>query len=48
MRQLTAPLRQPIVVAVILIAVLLYLGELLSPGFASGAQILRLLIVASL
>ncbi|MET3661407.1 ABC transporter permease [Aquamicrobium ahrensii] len=41
-------LRQPLVVALILIVVLLWLGETLSPGFASGQQILRLLIVAAL
>lgn len=40
--------RQPIVVALVLIVLLLYLGEALSPGFATGGQILRLLIVASL
>ncbi|MCA1491588.1 ABC transporter permease [Sinorhizobium alkalisoli] len=41
-------IRQPVVVALVLIVVLLYLGQLLSPGFASGGQILRLLIVAAL
>ncbi|MDH4986783.1 ABC transporter permease [Aminobacter anthyllidis] len=41
-------LKQPLVVALILIAALLLLGEALSPGFASGQQILRLLIVAAL
>ncbi|HEU4987613.1 MAG TPA: ABC transporter permease [Rhizobiaceae bacterium] len=40
--------KQPLVVALILIAALLLLGEALSPGFASGRQILRLLIVAAL
>jgi len=40
--------RQPLVVALVLIAALLLLGETLSPGFASGEQILRLLIVAAL
>jgi len=40
--------RQPLVVALVLIVALLLLGETLSPGFASGEQILRLLIVASL
>ncbi|MFX3680737.1 ABC transporter permease [Oceaniradius stylonematis] len=40
--------RQPIIVALALIAALLVAGELLSPGFASGEQILRLLIVAAL
>ncbi len=41
-------LKKPLVVALILIAALLLLGEALSPGFASGQQILRLLIVAAL
>jgi ribose transport system permease protein len=45
---MTAFLRQPLVVALILIAALLWLGDTLSPGFASGQQILRLLIVAAL
>ncbi len=40
--------RQPLFVAGVLIALLLVLGERLSPGFASGEQILRLLVVASL
>ena len=40
--------RQPLVIAVGLIVALLALGEMLSPGFASGQQILRLLIVAAL
>lgn len=40
--------KKPLVVALILIIVLLSLGEALSPGFASGRQVLRLLIVASL
>ena len=40
--------KQPLVVALILIVALLLLGEALSPGFASGRQILRLLIVAAL
>lgn len=40
--------RQPLVVALILIVALLLLGEALSPGFASAQQILRLLIVAAL
>lgn len=48
MSAVTSFLRQPLVVALILIAVLLWLGEALSPGFASGQQILRLLIVAAL
>lgn len=48
MSAVTAFLRQPLVVALILIAGLLWLGETLSPGFASGQQILRLLIVAAL
>ncbi|WP_047148875.1 ABC transporter permease [Aquamicrobium sp. LC103] len=40
--------RKPLVVAIALIVVLLFLGEALSPGFASVQQILRLLIVAAL
>jgi ribose transport system permease protein len=40
--------KNPLVVALLLIIVLLFVGEALSPGFASGQQILRLLIVASL
>ncbi|MDS1136222.1 ABC transporter permease [Nitratireductor indicus] len=40
--------RQPLTIALLLIAVLLVLGEQLSPGFASMQQILRLLIVAAL
>jgi ribose transport system permease protein len=40
--------KQPLVVALALIMALLLLGEWLSPGFASGGQILRLLIVAAL
>ncbi len=48
MSTVTTFLRQPLVVALILIAALLWLGETLSPGFASGQQILRLLIVAAL
>jgi ribose transport system permease protein len=48
MSAMTAFLRQPLVVALILIAALLWLGDTLSPGFASGQQILRLLIVAAL
>lgn len=41
-------LRQPLLIAIFLIVALLALGEVLSPGFASGQQILRLLIVAAL
>lgn len=40
--------RQPLVVALALIVLLLFVGNWLSPGFASGSQILRLLIVAAL
>ncbi|WP_052161386.1 ABC transporter permease [Hoeflea sp. BAL378] len=40
--------RTPLVVALGLILALLVLGELLSPGFASASQIMRLLIVASI
>ena len=43
-----ALLGQPILVALILIVALLMLGEALSPGFASGQQIKRLLIVAAM
>ena len=48
MSDLTAFIRQPLVVALALIVALLVLGEALSPGFASMQQILRLLIVAAL
>ncbi len=41
-------LRSPILVALILIGVLLVIGNILSPGFASLQQIQRLLIVAAL
>nr|WP_321458514.1 ABC transporter permease [uncultured Cohaesibacter sp.] len=40
--------KNPLLVAFILIILLLVAGESLSPGFASGEQILRLLIVAAL
>ena len=40
--------KSPLAIALVLILVLLLLGEALSPGFASGQQILRLLIVAAL
>jgi ribose transport system permease protein len=40
--------KQPLAVALILIVALLVFGEMLSPGFASPQQILRLLIVAAL
>lgn len=40
--------KKPLMVALLLIMVLLALGELLSPGFASPEQILRLSIVAAL
>ncbi|MDK1482825.1 ABC transporter permease, partial [Sinorhizobium sp. 6-117] len=48
MSRILTVIRQPLVVALVLIAALLYLGQALSPGFASGGQVLRLLIVASL
>ncbi|WEX90122.1 ABC transporter permease [Sinorhizobium garamanticum] len=48
MSRILSFVRQPLVVALVLIALLLYLGQTLSPGFASGGQVLRLLIVASL
>lgn len=41
-------LKQPLLIALVLIAALLVLGEWLSPGFASAQQILRLAIVAAL
>lgn len=41
-------LKRPLVVALALIVMLLVVGELLSPGFASPTQIMRLLIVAAL
>ncbi|NMG39706.1 ABC transporter permease [Chelativorans sp. ZYF759] len=40
--------KRPLVVALVLIVLLLAAGELLSPGFASPTQIMRLLIVAAL
>jgi ribose transport system permease protein len=40
--------RSPLVIALGLIVALLVFGELLSPGFASLSQIMRLLIVASI
>ncbi len=40
--------KNPLMIALVLIAALLFLGNTLSPGFASGGQILRLLIVAAL
>lgn len=40
--------KKPLVIALALIVLLLVLGETLSPGFASGQQVLRLLIVAAL
>jgi len=43
-----AILKRPLVIALLLIVLLMLLGEALSPGFASRAQILRLLIVAAL
>jgi len=46
--RLSGLLKQPLVIAMILIAALLLLGETLSPGFASTAQIFRLLVVAAL
>lgn len=48
MSRIVSFIRKPLVVALVLIALLLYLGQTLSPGFASGGQVLRLLIVASL
>ncbi|WP_367716118.1 ABC transporter permease [Nitratireductor sp. GISD-1A_MAKvit] len=40
--------KNPLLIALVLITALLFLGNTLSPGFASGGQILRLLIVAAL
>jgi len=40
--------KRPLVVALVLIVLLLAVGEMLSPGFASPTQIMRLLIVAAL
>jgi ribose transport system permease protein len=40
--------KQPLMVALALIVILLVVGELLSPGFASPTQVMRLLIVATL
>ena len=40
--------KAPLFIAIALIVALLFLGEALSPGFASAQQILRLLIVAAL
>ena len=48
MSRVIAFVRTPLVIALALIVVLLFLGEALSPGFASAQQILRLLIVAAL
>ncbi|MGJ8573291.1 MAG: ABC transporter permease [Hoeflea sp.] len=52
MNRLSTPLadlaRTPLVVVLGLIVALLLLGEMLSPGFASLSQIMRLLIVASI
>ncbi|MBW3097554.1 ABC transporter permease [Pseudohoeflea coraliihabitans] len=46
--QSAAVAKRPLVIALGLIALLLFTGEQLSPGFASLDQILRLLIVAAL
>ncbi|MEO3388618.1 ABC transporter permease [Mesorhizobium sp. CAU 1741] len=40
--------KRPLVVAMVLIVALLFVGNVLSPGFASSQQIMRLLIVAAL
>ncbi len=48
MNAAAAFIRQPLSIAIALIVALLFLGEQLSPGFASPQQILRLLIVAAL
>src|SRR5690606_27793503 len=48
MNRLPDVMRNPILVALALIVLLLAVGEMLSPGFASPTQIMRLLIVAAL
>jgi ribose transport system permease protein len=48
MSRVVGAAKNPLVVALLLIVILLLVGEALSPGFASGQQILRLLIVAAL
>src|SRR5690606_35249423 len=48
MTRLVDTLTAPIIVALALIFLLLIVGEMLSPGFASPTQIMRLLIVAAL
>jgi ribose transport system permease protein len=48
LRRLPAFLRHPLAVAILAIVVLLAVGELLSPGFASQRQIITLLKVAAL
>lgn len=48
MKALSGLFKHSIAVAILLIIALLILGEILSPGFASANQILRLLIVAAL
>ena len=46
--QASAILREPLTLALIAIVVLLAIGEIVSPGFARGDQIIRLLTVAAL
>jgi ribose transport system permease protein len=46
--RLVALLRKPLAIAIVAIVVLLVVGELLSPGFASQRQIITLLKVAAL
>ena len=41
MSAVTSFFKQPLIVALVLIVALLYLGQSLSPGFASADQILR-------
>lgn len=48
MSMLVDVVKRPLVVALVLIVLLLAAGEMLSPGFASPTQIMRLLIVAAL
>lgn len=46
--RIPAIVKQPLLIAAVLIVLLLVLGERLSPGFASPTQIVRLLTVAAL
>ncbi|WP_319518631.1 ABC transporter permease [uncultured Martelella sp.] len=46
--RLSALVREPLALALVAIVLLLIIGELVSPGFARGDQIIRLLTVAAL